>query len=126
MYRTDMTRQESRELVDLMRTQFPKFSKVTLCMIRNPEYGVDFSAKAKKLIEKKKPRKSAERKRLTVRVSDDLYDAVKEMAIDGSYQKLVERIIADAIGGKDGTDPGRSDHQVDGSDRIPALVQGGQ
>ena len=104
-----MTRQESRELVELMRTQFPKFSKIALCMVRNPEYGVDFSAAAKKLLNGKQPRKKREapgRKRLTVRINDKLYDELKTIAGDGSYQELVEKIIADAIGGNHGTDTG--------------------
>ena len=88
--------------VEKMRERFPKFSKVTLCMINNPEYGVDYSAEAKAYLGIKKPRvrKTPEKKRLTIRVPDELYDAVKEMAGEGSYQELVERIIADAIGGK--------------------------
>ena len=87
--------------VERMREKFPKFSKVALCMVNNPEYGIDFSEEAKRHlgIKKKKARKP-EKKRLTVRVPDELYDAVKQMAGDGSYQELIERIIAEAIGGK--------------------------
>ena len=33
-----------------MKKQYPKFSKVTLCMIRNKEYGVDLSKEAKQLL----------------------------------------------------------------------------
>lgn len=94
-----MSRQESRELVELMRTQFPKFSKVTLCMIRNKDYGVDYSSAAKKLLKKQKPKesKTPDRKRLTVRVDPDLYDELKELAGGESYQKLVERIISEGV-----------------------------
>ena len=88
--------------MELMKTQFPKFSKVTLCMINNPEYGVDYSAAAKRLLRKQKPpakKKAPERKKLTVRVSPELYEKIKEKAGDISYQELLEKIIEHEIGG---------------------------
>jgi len=33
-----------------MKKRYPKFSKVTLCMIRNREYGVDLSKEAKQFL----------------------------------------------------------------------------
>lgn len=96
-----MKNSESKEIVELMQTQFPKFSKIALCMVRNPQYGVDYSAAAKRLLNKQKPkvRKAPDRKKLTVRVSQSLYAELKAKAGDGTCQELIEKIISEAIGG---------------------------
>lgn len=103
-----MKKSESKEIVELMQTQFPKFSKITLCMVRNPQYGVDYSAAAKRLLNKQKPkvRKAPDKKKLTVRVSQSLYDELKAKAGDRSCQELIEKIISEAIGGENGSDSG--------------------
>ena len=96
----------SSKTVELLKPQFPKFSKIVYCMIQNPEYGVDYSAAAKRLMRKgeKKPRKEPpNRKKLTVRVSPESFDKIREIAGEGAYQEILEKIINDAIGGKDGT-----------------------
>ena len=36
------------DTVKLLSTEFPKFSKITLCYVNNPEYGVDISPEAKR------------------------------------------------------------------------------
>ena len=87
------------DLTRKIQEKFPKFSKVTMCMIANPEYGVDFSEEAKVYLGlKKKPKKrKPDRKRLTVRVPDEIYDSVKQLVGKESYQKLIEEIIANEI-----------------------------
>jgi len=43
-------RQYSTDVLDALKEKFPKFSKVALCMVRNPQYGVDLSADAKRYL----------------------------------------------------------------------------
>lgn len=49
-YKKDRPREYSKEIIDVVRKRYPKFSKVALCMIRNPQYGVDLSDEAKKYL----------------------------------------------------------------------------
>lgn len=49
-YKRDRPREYGKEVVDILKKHYPKFSKVQLCMIRNPEYGVDLSKEAKKYL----------------------------------------------------------------------------
>lgn len=43
-------RQYSTDVLDALKEKFPKFSKVALCMVRNPQYGVDLSKDAKRFL----------------------------------------------------------------------------
>ena len=85
------------EIVALMQTKFPKFSKVQLCMIRNPEYGVDFSAAAKRLLRKKETReKRKTQKKITVRLTDDEYLEVQAAMLKTgckTYRELIEKAL---------------------------------
>lgn len=86
---------KSAEIISLMQTRFPKFSKVQLCMIRNPEYGVDFSAAAKRLLNKPPPKKRNVSKKLTVRLTDEEYAEMQaKMQETGckTYRELIKRI----------------------------------
>ena len=49
-YSGDVYRQYSTDILDALKEKFPKFSKVALCMVRNPQYGVDLSADAKRYL----------------------------------------------------------------------------
>lgn len=40
----------SREMISILQEKFPKFSKIQLSMVRNPEYGVTLSPDARKLL----------------------------------------------------------------------------
>lgn len=88
-----------KETVDLLQQYFPKFTKVALCMVRNPEYGVTFSPKAKRILDKaegKQPKKRATPNRLTIRLNDSEMAAVKEaMEQNGckSYRELLEMAL---------------------------------
>ena len=49
-YKCDRPREYSKDIIDVMKKRYPKFSKVALCMIRNREYGVDLSKEAKQFL----------------------------------------------------------------------------
>lgn len=88
-----------KETVDLLQQYFPKFTKVALCMVRNPEYGVTFSPKAKRILDKaegKRPKKRSTPNRLTIRLNDSEMAAVKEaMEQNGckSYRELLDMAL---------------------------------
>ena len=88
-----------KETVELLQQHFPKFTKVALCMVRNPEYGVTFSPKAKRILneaEGKQPVKRSTPNRLTIRLNDNEMAAVKEvMEQTGckSYRELIDKAL---------------------------------
>lgn len=49
-YKQYRPREYSKDIIDVMKKRYPKFSKVALCMIRNREYGVDLSKEAKQFL----------------------------------------------------------------------------
>ena len=49
-YKRGAPRAYSTDVLDALKGKFPKFSKVALCMVRNPQYGVDLSADAKRYL----------------------------------------------------------------------------
>lgn len=49
-YKRDCPRAYSTDVLDALKEKFPKFSKVALCMVRNPQYGVDLSRDAKRFL----------------------------------------------------------------------------
>lgn len=49
-YKRNRPREYSKDIVGVMKKKYPKFSKVTLCMIRNREYGVDLTVEAKRYL----------------------------------------------------------------------------
>ena len=87
----------STETVELMQTQFPKFSRVAYCMVKNPEYGVDYSAAAKRLLNKNKSKRTKKtEKKFTVRLGDDEYlrvqAALKKTGCK-NYRELIEKML---------------------------------
>ena len=88
---------EGAQIVAKMQQRFPKFSKVALCMIRNPEYGVDFSPAAKRYMRNKQAKeKRTVDKKLTIRMTDDEYlDVQAAMLKHGckTYRELIEKAI---------------------------------
>ena len=51
-YKRNQPREYGTEIIAALKKRYPKFSKVALCMIRNPEYGVDLSRDAKNFLKK--------------------------------------------------------------------------
>ena len=49
-YKRDRPRDYSTDVLEALKVRFPKFSKVALCMVRNPQYGVDLSRDAKRYL----------------------------------------------------------------------------
>lgn len=49
-YKRNRPRDYSKDVIGVLKKRYPKFSKIALCMIRNPEYGVDLSVDAKKFL----------------------------------------------------------------------------
>lgn len=98
---------DSVEIVRLISEKFPKFSKIQLCMLRNPEYGVRLVPEAERLLREKgkrittatlpqKKKRVAEKKRVSVRLSDADYEKVKEQmqnAKCSSMQEYLEQLI---------------------------------
>lgn len=88
-----------KETVELLQQHFPKFTKVALCMVRNPEYGVTFSPKAKRILNKangEQPKKRSTPNRLTIRLNDSELAAVKEAMEQNdckSYRELLEMAL---------------------------------
>ena len=87
----------SSETVELLQKQFPKFSRVTYCMIKNPEYGVDYSAAAKRVLNKKKSKQPKKKeKKFTVRLGDAEYlrvQAALEKTGCKNYRELIEKML---------------------------------
>lgn len=106
----------SKEIIATLRSKFPKFSKVTLCMVRNPAYGCALSEEAVRTLQDiypdlkvaqnrsscVKPRKRqsvSNRKkahRLTVRLDDEAYakfEAALKSASATSTQAFLEKVL---------------------------------
>lgn len=49
-YKQDRPRDYSTDILETLKARFPKFSKAALCMVRNPQYGVDLSKEAKEYL----------------------------------------------------------------------------
>lgn len=103
-------RAEAAESIRRIREKFPQFSKIALCMIRNPDYGVEASqelvafcddndialkgikrlnrasgAPAKKPAQRKKPN------RVSAYVDDRLMEKIKKN--NTTTQELVEKLL---------------------------------
>jgi len=80
----------SVKIVEVLQREFPKFSKITLCMVRNKAYGVTLSPAAKKYLkeylldgnssQKRLNANKKERNTKVVRISNEVYDSIKKMA----------------------------------------------
>ena len=97
---------KSGQIVACLRTAFPKFSRSTLCMVRNPEYGCVLSKDAEKLLKETYPslrltttpkkKKSAQRKKshhLTLRLDDEAYAKFEQAKSDASTQQFLEKLL---------------------------------
>ena len=64
-----------------LQSKFPKFSKVTLCMVNNPEYGVDISKEGKRWLNQQKNKsktKMSKSKVVSARVDDDTAEKLSQ------------------------------------------------
>lgn len=109
-------RPTSKEIIATLRTKFPKFSKVTLCMVRNPAYGCALSEEAARTLQEiypnykvaqkpsscvkpSKRRSVSNRKkahRLTVRLDDEAYtkfEAALKKTSATSTQAFLEKVL---------------------------------
>lgn len=101
---------ESGEIIRVLSERYPKFSKIQLCMIRNPEYGVCLAPEAKKLLKEKikthtqKRRKDTKsqqpqppaKKRVSMRLSETEYEKLKEtVRVSGckTIQEYMEKTL---------------------------------
>jgi predicted DNA binding CopG/RHH family protein len=100
----------SKDIVAALSAHYPKFSKVQVCMIRNPEYGIRLTAKGERILKEKNiiltPQKHKgakrdqkqmpQRKRVSLRLSNADYEKLKESAKETgckSIQEYLEMVI---------------------------------
>lgn len=101
----------TKEVVSILRERFPKFSKVQVSMVKNPEYGIRLVPEAESLLrekgknittarrrtpQKKKAPEVPPRKRVSFRLADAEYDKLKEAVKSSGYkttQEYLEHII---------------------------------
>ena len=102
--------EEMQRVYELLHDKYPKFGRVQMCMIRNPEYGLQMAQGAVSILEangiylngknkNKKVKQASQRKKenkITVRLSDAekvrLLE-LKEQAGCKSVQEYIEKII---------------------------------
>lgn len=82
-----------KDVVNTLKTQYPKYSKITHCMVENPEkYGVKLVPGAEELLTAKSPQKGdrhRNRYRLSCRVTKSRYEAVKQaIEEDGRFPSV--------------------------------------
>lgn len=108
----------TKEIVEAMRTKFPKFSRVVLCMARNPAYGCVLSEDAARTLQEISPefkvaqnrsssvkhgtRKTIPKRKkahhLTLRLDDEAYskfEAALKSASAASTQAFLEKVLED-------------------------------
>ena len=83
----------TKDVVNIIKAQYPKYSKITHCMVENPEkYGVKLVPEAEDLLTAKSPRKGdrhRNRYRLSCRVTKSRYEAVKQaIEEDGRFPSV--------------------------------------
>lgn len=86
------------DVVELLRPEFPKFSKSTLSMCKRETYGVTLSSKAVGVLNAAHPLKKENRQKqhkLTVRLDDETFIRMQEIcqASGATVQKFVEDAI---------------------------------
>ena len=96
---------QSSEIIKILSDQYPKFSKVQLCMVRNPEYGIQLNPEAERKLKEagyelkkkystppprpKRPKpKSPPKKRVSVRLSDEEYEKLRSAAKNSGCQTM--------------------------------------
>lgn len=93
---------KSKDAVAALKDQFPKFSKIQFCNVNHPEYGVDYSAKAKAVLRKNgllppAAKKPARRKpnRVVTYLDDETYAQISAAIdrADCTTQEYLERLI---------------------------------
>ena len=99
----------SSQIIACLNQAFPKFNRVALCYVRNPEYGCALSKEAEKLLKEAYPdlrltrtgrrKRAAARKKahhLTLRLDDEAYakfeEALKSSSVT-SKQEFLEKIL---------------------------------
>lgn len=104
----DKTKKYSAGVTRLLSEKFPKFTRIQLCMVNNPEYGLDLSAQAKRYLrengylsaETRPIRKKANR--VSARFDDSTWEAIKadcEKEGTSSMQEYIEKLIQTKLKG---------------------------
>lgn len=89
------------ETVKLLQNKFPKFNRIALCYVNNPEYGVDISAEGKRLLnraknkEKPKPKSKVVSARVDDDVAERLNDYVKGLGL--TVNEYLGQVIKEAV-----------------------------
>ena len=95
---------KSKDIVRILSEYYPKFSKVQVCMIRNPEYGIRLTAKGERILKEKniklttqkrkgairEPKQMPQRKRISLRLSNADYEKLKESTKNSGYKSMQE------------------------------------
>ena len=84
---------QSKDVIAAIRKEFPRYSKITHCMVSNPKmYGVRLVPAAEEILTDLAPRKADKHKnkyRLSCRVTKDRYEAVKRsIENDGRFASV--------------------------------------
>ena len=93
----------TNDVVEMLKTEFPKITKGTLSMVRRGTYGVVLSQKAVGVLNKAHPPKKENRKKahkLTVRLDDYTFERLQTVCreYNCSVQEIAEDAIRDYIG----------------------------
>ena len=88
----------TNDVVELLKPEFPKFTKATLSMVKRGTYGVVLSQKAVGVLHQAHPPKKENRKKahkLTIRLDDETFAIVEEFRTqnDLTMQDIVECLI---------------------------------
>ena len=86
-----------------MQQRFPKFSKASLCMVNNPEYGVDISPAGKRWLnqQKNKVKSKGKSKVISARVDDDVaqkltdYLKGKGLTVNEFLSQVIKETVED-------------------------------
>lgn len=74
-----------------LKEKFPKFSKITACMVNNPEYGVTLSPEAKRWLNRGKNKEKQRNKNVaSIRLT---YDEMKALSEHGSMTEAIREAI---------------------------------
>ena len=90
------------DVVEMLKTEFPKITKGTLSMVRRGTYGVVLSQKAVGVLNKAHPPKKENRKKshkLTIRLDDETFSMFEEYRAyyRVSIQDIIEAVIKYAL-----------------------------
>lgn len=100
-----MNRKEASEVIKTVSEKYPKFTKIQLCMIRNPEYGLRLAPEAERLLkekgipltpqrrrtpQRKKAPEVPPKKRVSFRLSDAEYEKLKNAVKESGFRTTQE------------------------------------